>query len=155
MKFNTQYHHLNDPIASESKPSLTDQQYKDSCDISFIVSQYAKLGIPIPQSPVSYADLTSVEDYQNALLTVSQYKSAFESLPSADRERFHGDVSEYLAFIANSNNLKESLEKNYIDPSSVSEEVLNTLFNQTNDFNQTVKENVVETQPEPSGEESV
>lgn len=131
MKFNTYYSKHNDPIAHEDGVSMTDQQYKDQCDIAFMVSQYAKLGVPIPQSPVSYADLTDVQTYEEALMTVSEYKSAFELLPSADRERFHGSVSEYLSFISNQDNLKESIEKNYIDPSSVSEEILDTLFSKT------------------------
>lgn len=124
MKFNTPYSVHNDPIRNEEGPSMTDQQYKQSCDINFIVNQYVKLGIPLPQSHVSYADLTTVDDYDNALLVVSEYKSAFECLPAKDRERFHGDVREYLEFVSNPHNLKESYEKNYIDPNSVAEELV-------------------------------
>lgn len=124
MKFNTPYSSHNDPIAVELEPSVTDQQYKDQCDINFIVNQYVKQGIPIPQQQVSYADLTNVSDYDEALMTVAQYKSAFESLPAVERERFHGDVREYLEFITNPGNLKESYEKNYIDPNSVALEAV-------------------------------
>lgn len=124
MKFNTFYGTHNTVIREETEPSMTDQQYKESCDINFIVNQYVKQGIPIPQSPVSYADLTSVEDYENSLMVVSQYKTAFELLPAEDRERFDGKVENYLAFICDSNNLRESYEKGYIDPSSVTEEMV-------------------------------
>lgn len=139
MKFNTPYTTHNDPISFETEPSQTDQQYKESCDINFIVNQYVKQGIPIPQQPVQYADLTNVEDYDQAVLTVANYKTAFETLSSKDRERFHGDVREYLQFITKNENLKESIQKNYIDSSSVSEEVLSALFSKT-DINNPVGE---------------
>lgn len=125
MNFNTPYSSHNDPISFEEGPSATDQQYKQSCDINFIVNQYVKQGIPIPQQQVSYADLTSVEDYESALLTVAEYKSAFESLPATERERFHGDVTEFLSFISNPDNLKESVNKNYVDPNTVDKSLFN------------------------------
>lgn len=130
MKFNTQFSEHNDPISKEDEPSLTDQQYKQECDLNFIVNQYVKTGTPIPQSPVSYADLTSVEDYQDALLTVSTYKTAFELLPAEERERFEGKVEKYLEFIVNPANLKESYEKGYVDPGSIAQDVIDSFYTQ-------------------------
>lgn len=150
MSFITAYSKIkNNPIASESKPSLTDQKFKDQCDINFIVNQYVKLGIPIPQEQVNYGDLTDVKDYDEALMTVAQYKSAFESLPAVERERFHGDVREYLEFITNRDNLQEAYEKNYIDPNSVALDVVypeRYTKSSTNDLNP------VNGQSESSGE---
>lgn len=119
MNFATPFNGLNRQIVeSNDQPSLTDQSFKQECDIGYIIKTCAKTGQPLPASPMSYVDCTSVQDFQSAMDTVAQCKSAFASLSSADRDRF-GTVENYLDFISRSENLKESYEKGYIDPNSV------------------------------------
>lgn len=99
-------------------PSLTDESFKQECDIGFIVENYLKTGQGIPASTMNYADCTTVQDFQEAQMLVAEAKSNFEQLPSKDRDRFK-TVENYLEFICNTDNLKESYEKGYIDPSTV------------------------------------
>lgn len=153
MKFKNRYSDSKDITKNFKNPSLTDQQFKQECDIGFIVEQYAKLGKTFDQSNLSYVDCTSVQDYQEAMFTVANAKSNFESLPAKDRDRFK-TVENYLEFISNAANLKESFEKGYIDRGSVSlEDVYPERFKIVSDENKTViedapvsvSENVTET----------
>lgn len=135
MKFLNRYSASKKIAKLFTKPSLTDQQFKQECDIGFIVENYAKLGKSFDYTGMSYVDCTSVQDYQDAMYIVANAKSNFESLPSKDRDRFK-TVENYLEFISNEANLKESYEKGYIDRGSVDlSEVYPERFN------------VVETQP--------
>lgn len=118
MKFKTAYDRPKKVSQTFLKPSLTDQQFKQECDIGFIVENYAKLGKSFENTNANYFDCTQVQDYQSAQLLVAECKSNFEMLPSKDRDRFK-TVENYLEFISNQANLKESYEKGYIDRSTV------------------------------------
>lgn len=118
MKFKNRYSDSKDIGKYFTKPSITDQQFKQECDIGFIVENYAKLGKTFDNTNINYVDCTTVQDYQDAMYTVANAKSNFESLPSKDRDRFK-TVENYLDFISKHENLKESYEKGYIDRSSV------------------------------------
>lgn len=99
-------------------PSLTDQSFKQECDIGFIIENYAKMGKSFDNTNLNYYDCTTVQDFQNAQMIVAECKSNFEQLPSVERDRFK-TVENYLEFISNKANLKECYEKGYIDRSSV------------------------------------
>lgn len=118
MKFLSRYSNSRDIGKKFLKPSLTDQQFKQECDVGYIVENYARLGKPFDQTGASYIDCTTVQDYQEAMYTVAHAKSNFESLPSKERDRFK-TVENYLEFISDNANLKESYEKGYIDRNSV------------------------------------
>lgn len=120
MKFNTQFTTKNDVLYSSELPSMTDQSLEPECNISKIIQNCLRTGQPLPQQAVSYADLTNstIRDYQDALITVSNFRSAFEGLPAVDRDKF-GNVENYIKFISNPDNLKVSYEKGFIDRSTV------------------------------------
>lgn len=117
-KFFTPYTTTKKVVVDFKEPSLTDQSYKDECDLGFIIENYVSKGIPLPQSTMNYQDCTTVQDYQSAMMLVAEAKSNFEQLPSKDRDQF-GTVENYLEFISKAENLKTSYEKGYIDPSTV------------------------------------
>lgn len=109
------------------KPSLTDQSFKQECDIGYIIESCLRTG-QVPQGPsASYLDCTSVSDYQTAMQVVAQCKSDFECLPSKIRDEFK-NVENYLEYIGNPSNLKDCYERGLIDPSSVTEDVLKQLY---------------------------
>lgn len=120
MKFNTQFTTKNDVLYSSELPSMTDQSLEPECNISKIIQNCLRTGQPLPQQSVSYADLTNstIRDYQDALITVSNFRNAFEGLPAVERDKF-GNVENYIKFISNPENLKESYEKGFIDRSTV------------------------------------
>lgn len=118
MKFKNAYSDSKKVVFNCTNPSLTDQSFKHECDIGFIIENYAKMGKSFDNSNLNYYDCTSVKDFQEAQLIVAEAKSNFEQLPSKDRDRFK-TVENYLEFVSNQANLKESYEKGYIDRGSV------------------------------------
>ena len=83
-----------------------------------MIENYKVNKIPLPTVSVQYGNSPSADDFMKANEMVAELKTQFESLPSYERDRF-GTVQNYLQFIGNPANLKESYEKGLIDPNSV------------------------------------
>lgn len=118
MYFRTQY---DEPIKVQKffeEPSLTDPSFKDECDLTLMIENYKVNRIPLPSVPVQYGFSPTADEYLEAQSMVSELKTAFESLPAEERDNF-GNIQNYLKFIGNPDNLKESYERGLIDKSSV------------------------------------
>jgi len=90
-------------------PSVTQQSFKELCDINNVVARYRDLGgIPVPALPPRYLDLsTAPADYQSALNTVIAVRGHFDALPARVRQRFSGDPVAFLEFVGNPENRPE------------------------------------------------
>ena len=88
-------------------PSLTDQSFKQDCDIGFIIENFVRTG-ELPQSTMSYVDCTTVPMYEEAMQIVAEANSNFEQLPAKIRDEFK-TVSNYLEYISNPDNLLDQL----------------------------------------------
>lgn len=121
MKFKTKYETIGKTIfqPKSDKPSLTDESYKQECDIDFIISNFVQRGIEPPEHQVDYGKQYTSEDFIKSMEMVAEVKSAYECLPAIEKERFNNSVTNYLDFISDPKNLKESYEKGYINPDSV------------------------------------
>lgn len=108
-----------DPVSDE--PSLTDESFKQECDIDFIISNFVQRGINPPEHQVQYGKQFTSEDFVRSMETVAECKSAFEELPAIEKEKFNNSVTNFLDFVSNPENLRYSYEHGYIDPMSVSE----------------------------------
>jgi len=77
------------------------QEYKDECDINFLLRKYDKTGvIPVVQSiEAKYGDFTSAEDYHSIHNRIIAAQSAFMGLPAKIRSRFDNDAALLLDFI--------------------------------------------------------
>lgn len=98
------------------EPSLTQQHYKDSCDINNIVLRYAKTGEPIPALTGVYADLSDAPTYQEALAIIEQAQSAFGTLDAKVRSRFQNDPAQLLSFLGDNANREEAIQLGLITP---------------------------------------
>ena len=102
----------NGTIAIESinsEPTLTQQQFKEQCDINNIIKNYTQTGeLPLSQKVGQFLDVSHVQDYQTALNTVIEAQSAFDNLPSKIRSRFENDPNQLLAFIEDDANYAEA-----------------------------------------------
>lgn len=79
--------------------SLTEQQYKDACDINKILKRLVKTGIePINKNEPQYGDFSSAPDYQEACNIIIQSEEQFNGLSSEIRERFNNDPAKFLEF---------------------------------------------------------
>lgn len=99
------------------EPSLTDDSFQDECDIGFIIENYLKTGQEPSQVQGTFIDCVSVSDYQTAQSVVAQAKSDFECLPSKIRDEFK-TVENYLEFISKEDNLKTSIERGLLQPTT-------------------------------------
>lgn len=89
----------------------TKQSFKDECDINRIMSRYAATGVLdfIEKREARFADVSET-DFLTAMQTVAEATTAFNSLPSALRERFENEPARLLAFLEDSRNLEEAIE---------------------------------------------
>lgn len=102
----------NGTISVESindEPSMTQQQFKESCDINNIIKTYTLTGeLPLSKKVGQFLDVSHVQDYQTALHTVFEAQRAFDDLPSKIRSRFENDPNKLLAFIEDDANIAEA-----------------------------------------------
>lgn len=88
---------------------LTQQQFKDECDINTIVRRFGVSGeVPVSGRVPSYGDFSGVSDYREALHAVRDAEASFMSLPAAVRERFGHDPARFVDFCLDPANLAEA-----------------------------------------------
>lgn len=92
-------------------PSMTQQQFKDECDINTIAQRFGITGeLPVNGRAPTYGDFTSVSDFQSALNAVRQAEEAFMQLPGLVRERFGQDPQRFVEFCSDARNQAELVE---------------------------------------------
>lgn len=104
-----------DPKTGEfvKPPSRTKQSFVAECDINNILKQYKASGqlrhISAKAAQGAYQDLPDEVDFQASLNVVMQGQTAFASLTSKLRNRFHNDPAEFLEFMADPANQEEAI----------------------------------------------
>lgn len=104
--------HVND------KPSLTQQQFKDECDINNILKSYQETGTinHINRKPQIFGDFSDVKDFRESLELIQYATSEFMQLPAKVRARFKNDPAELVEFCNNPNNLEEAISLGLANP---------------------------------------
>lgn len=97
--------------------TLTQQHFKDQCDINNIMRRYEKTGqIDFLQAnPGVYDDVSDIVDYQEALNIQIAAESAFMALPSKLRKDFDNDPGKFLAFAHDEKNREKMIEYGLIE----------------------------------------
>lgn len=127
MAFNTRFTYKVYPGVVFDEPSLTRSEFLRECDINNIIDNYARTGelcspFAISRQP-TFADVSEIGSYQDHLNAVIQAQSAFDSLPSKVRDRFHNDPGAFLAFVQDDSNRDEAISLGLIQaPSKASPE---------------------------------
>lgn len=93
------------------EPSLTQQHFKDECDVNRIMQRYQETGNWGEQMDVrpQFGDFSNEFDFRTAQETVIRAQAAFESLPSKVRRRFGNDPAELLEFLQDEANRDEAI----------------------------------------------
>lgn len=88
---------------------LTQQQFKDECDINTIVRRF-NIGGELPQGVrmPSFGDFTGVSNYHEAANAIAEAHEAFDAMPAEVRERFGNDPGAFVAFCEDASNLEEA-----------------------------------------------
>nr|QJB19687.1 MAG: internal scaffolding protein [Microvirus sp.] len=96
---------------------LTQQQFKDECDINRIVSRIMKTGVmPGTDTQALYGDFSSVPDLLEAQNTIIRAEAQFMALDAKTRARFHNDPAEFLDFVHQPENLSEMVKLGIANP---------------------------------------
>ena len=87
------------------KPSLTQQQFKDECEIESLLkahnlSQVMGIVNNHGQNPI-FADVSDIPDFAESQNHISLAREYFESLPSSVRSHFDNSLPQFLASLNN------------------------------------------------------
>lgn len=88
--------------------SMTQQHFKDECDINNILKSY-RGKIPASIEPAFFMDCT-VNDLQSAYEIAEDIGARFDSLDSEVRARFNNNPLELLEFVHNADNETAAIE---------------------------------------------
>lgn len=103
--------------------SLTQQQFKEECDINKILERALRTGV-LPVVPGAiYGDFTDVASYQDAHDALIRANEAFMSLPARIRDRFDNDPARLLEFLSDEANREEAVKLGLVEESQPPEEV--------------------------------
>lgn len=93
--------------------SMTQQNFKDECDVNNIMRKFEKTGMVSHVNSVqgTYADYTDMpQSYHEALEQVQSAHDMFMTIPAKIRAEFNNDPGEFLAFVedpANADKLRD------------------------------------------------
>lgn len=105
----TNHHELRRDVSIDcSSPILTDQSYKNECDINVIMANYAKTGLMSHVTTLQphYTDNTIIPSLEAAYDIVNAAENAFFELPPDIRKLMDNDPSQLENFIANPDNVQ-------------------------------------------------
>ena len=113
-KFKTRYQPHEDRKYSfqTTGESLTQQQFKDECDVNNIMAKYKKTGLVthLSKHKGEFGDFSSVTDYQTSLARLEQAHESFQQLPSELRSKFHNDPKNLIEFLADPKNDEDAIK---------------------------------------------
>lgn len=135
-------------VTHNTEPSLSQQQFKDECDINNIMKKYQSTGqfTHLTSKQGQYADFSEITSYQDMLHTVQYAQDAFASLPADMRLRFRNDPSYLLDFIQDPKNYEEALSLGLVNKRETNDE---KAINK-NELNDTKNAKSVKKQPDKS-----
>lgn len=100
--------------------SMTQQQFKEDCDINHICETYGDVDCLMSFGSMSgvqptFGDFTKVADFQEMQDNMVNIKATFESLPARIRAEFLNDVGNFVEFCSNADNISTMVEMGIID----------------------------------------
>lgn len=112
LEFRLPYVFYPDAGLKNTEPSLTKQCFAEECDFNSVLGKWEKTGTleHINASAPQFADVSSLPDYQAAMNTVITAEAAFNSLPSAVRDRFANDPAKLVSFLQSPDNKAEAIK---------------------------------------------
>lgn len=91
-----------------TRPSRTQQSFRDECDINSILRQFNVTGqLPVGSVQPQYGDFSGITDYQSALNAVMAAQDSFLALPAKVRARFDNDPALFVEFASDEANKDE------------------------------------------------
>lgn len=128
------------------EPTMTQQQFKDECDVNNILSKYKKSGLltHVNKGKATFGDFTTLEDYQTSVEKVMAAQDSFSKLPSEVRNRFQNDPGKIIDFLSDEKNHEEAVQlglmQRNILPETLTEQFEKALENNDNKRKKSKKE---------------
>lgn len=102
-------------VCSFRDPSLTQQHFKDECDINHIMKRYRETGMlvdPLQRATAKpqFGDFSTAFDFMEAQNIIARARENFDALPSHLRERFGNNPAAMLSFLENESNYEEAVK---------------------------------------------
>ncbi len=93
-------------VDCSTHPSRTKQSFKAECDINNIVKRYRKTGLVthLAKGVPSYADISSLTDYRQAIHAVRDGAEFFSGLDANVREAFENDPAAFVEYMTDPRN---------------------------------------------------
>lgn len=90
------------------EPTRTVQDFKESCDINYIMEKYQRDGIMsmMTRDP-QVGDFSNFKDYHSSLNIIIDAEEQFQEIPANIRERFNNDPEEFYNFAVDPENIDE------------------------------------------------
>ena len=120
--FRTAYEPHKKYVFKTSGESLTQQHFKEECDVINIIKRHDRNGIieHVQRGQARYGDFSEVADYREALDLVRDAQDEFMTIPSDIRKKFDNDPGKFYEFVSNPDN-KEELKTMGFIPKDVAE----------------------------------
>lgn len=101
---------LESGLVCDPDEDMTQQQFKDECDINEITRRFG-LGYAMPEGVrvPQYGDFTGLSSYHEACNAIAQAGEAFDALPALVRERFGNDPGRFVDFVVDEKNRDEAV----------------------------------------------
>ncbi len=122
-KFHTRYDPPPSPGIVFAKPTMTQQHFRDECDINKIVERAIRTGdttVFTSTQRAEFYDASAITDYVDAMALIDDVNDDFNSLPSATRAMFGNNVSQYVEFMSNPANWDKARELGLLSGGEVS-----------------------------------
>lgn len=142
MKFATRYLPPVSPAVEFELPSMTEQHFKDECDINNIIEKAKVTGVlPSGSREPLFGDFEKFpKNLQERFDMYNEANERFLHLPSELRKRFGNNPANLLDFLRDSNNIDEAVKLGLL----VRKDETNVLENKTSNCSSSV-DNVPET----------
>lgn len=90
-------------LECDSAEGMTQQHFKDECDINYLLKHYNDIPAPAPV----YGDCTEYNDLQHCMDKVLAANEDFAAVPSEIRARFGNNPAAFFDFCNDSSNFEE------------------------------------------------
>jgi phage internal scaffolding protein len=119
--FRTAYEPHKKYVFKTSGESLTQQHYKEECDVINIIKRHDRNGIieHVQRGQARYGDFSEVADYREALDLVRDAQDEFMTIPSDIRKKFDNDPGKFYEFVSNPDNKEELKTMGFIQTPEV------------------------------------
>lgn len=107
-------------VVGFTQPSLTQQHFRDECDINHIMARYRETGFlvdPMQKATAKpqFGDFSTVSDFMQAQNIIATARENFDALPSNVRERFANNPALMLSFLEKEDNYEEAVKLGLVE----------------------------------------